>query len=139
MSDAQLLRLPVVLFRHAGQCFAFEAQYVRRQGRGDDLQYLPLIPYADLLSPDLQTASSTEHWLELGGRSTRRWRLGLPAPAEMIELPADCIYALPALLQTRRQFPAVQALALYRNELIALLSVNALQQIADTLVLESQH
>jgi len=136
VSAVPLLSLPVVLFRHAGQNFAFEAQYVSRQGVGDDLQHLPLINYADLFTPNLQAAATAVQWLELRGSLARRWRLGLQAPAELIELPVDCIYALPALLQTRQQFSALRALALYQNELIALLDVSALQRLADKLVLE---
>lgn len=138
MSASLLLSLPVVMFRHAGQCFAFEAQYVSRQGRVDGLEHLPLINYADLLTPNQHAASTVAHWLELHCSSTRRLRLGLQVPAELIELPADCIYALPALLQARRQFSALQALAVYKNELIALLDVKALQQMADSHGLESR-
>lgn len=136
MSDTQLVSLPIVMFHHAGQCFAFEAQYVRRQGRADDVEQLPLIAYSALFAPNQQSSSATAQWLELRGKSPRRWRLGLQAPAELIELPANCIYALPALLRARRQFPALQALALYDNELIALLDVNALQQIVDEITLD---
>lgn len=48
----------------------------------------------------------------------------------------DCIYALPAMLHVRRQFSALKALALYENELIALLDVSALQQIVDEAALD---
>lgn len=136
MSGAQLTRLPVVMFRHVGQCFALEAQYVSRQGRGDAVEQLPLIAYSALFTPSQQSTSATAQWLELRGKSTHRWRLGLQTPAELIELPADCIYALPALLHARRQFPALQALALYQNELIVLLDVNALQQSAAEIILD---
>lgn len=136
MSAMQLQSLPVVLFRHAGQCFAIEAQYVSRQGLVDDLQDLAVISFAGLLSPGKPTTEPAIAWLELRSSQARRWRLSLQASAELIELPADCIYALPTSLQVRRQFSAVQALAFYQNELVAILDVRALQHLADTLIQE---
>lgn len=136
MSAMQLQSLPVVLFRHAGQCFAIEAQYVSRQGLVDDLQDLAVISFAGLFSPGKPTTEPAIAWLELRSSQARRWRLSLQASAELIELPADCIYALPTSLQVRRQFSAVQVLAFYQNELVAILDVRALQHLADTLIQE---
>lgn len=136
MSAVQLQSLPVVLFRHAGQCFAFEAQCVSRQGLDYDSQGPAIINFADVFNPGMPTAEPTTAWLELRSSQARRWRLGLQTSAKLIELPADCIYALPISLHARRQFSAVQALALYQNELIAILDVSALQRHADALIQE---
>lgn len=125
-----MTHLPVVLFRHQGQRFALEAQYVRGQGQGSDLDDGGLTPFAKLLSPSSQAIVTAMQWLELSDCSAQSWRLGLEQPAELVELPVEAIHRLPSMLQGRSEFPALQALAWYQNELVALLSVEALFKLA---------
>ncbi len=132
MTAAMITCLPVVLFRHQEQYFALEAQYVSRQGQSDGLDDHTLTHFADLLSHNTQTVVTTAvHWLELCDGSMQPWRLGLQASAELVELSIESIYRLPVLLSARCQFSALQALAWYQNELVALLSVAALHEMLE--------
>jgi len=129
MSIERPLTLPVVMFRHQEQCFAIEAAYVRSQGcalanEGE----IDIRPFASLIDRTAKPYPGATQYLQLAGLSGS-WRLGLERPAELIELPVTNIYALPPLLQARRQFLALQALAWYQDELVSLLDARVLQQL----------
>ncbi len=130
MSRSSLSSLPVVMFRHQGHLFAFEAHYVRQQGQSDGSADQSLVCFAELLMPGAERIPSTGSWLELWAPSVQPWRLGLAAPAELLELSIDGIQPLPLLLQLRSQFSALQALAWHQHELVALLNVAELHKIA---------
>ncbi len=122
--------LAFVLFRHHGQRYAIEAQYVLRQGQLNPLDAESLTCFSDLLPLTAQPADSGEaQWLEIASRSTPPWRLGLEAPAELIELSVADIFPLPEILYSRRTFAALQAVALYQHELVALLNADVLFQL----------
>lgn len=127
MSGLLISDLPVVMFRCGGHYFAFEAQYVRQQGQFDPQNHFALPNAAALLTDDLIDAHQPMQWLVLQGASGELWQLSLPSRAELVVLSAECIHALPALLQRRREIPALQALAHYQDELVALLNVDQLQ------------
>lgn len=131
MSNPLITCLPVVLFHHQGHRFAVEAQYISKQGQADDLEDEALISFSDLYPSSQSPLATSRHWLELFNQAGQVWRLGLQRPAELIELPVSCINPLPALLQARSQLPALQALALYQGAVVALLNVDALQQMAE--------
>ena len=73
-------------------------------------------------------SSDLEHYLELAGLNGS-WKLGLEQSADLVELAVADISALPTLLQARRQFPALQALAWYQGQLVSLLDPKALQML----------
>lgn len=131
MNGTVITCLPVVLFRHQGQGYAIEASSVKKQGQFDRLDTDVLGNFSELFTAPSASAETAVQWLELQSDSGRAWRLGLSAAAELIELPAECIYPLPAILVAQRQLPALQALALFQNELIALLDAAALQQMLE--------
>lgn len=135
MNNPLITCLPIVIFHHQGHRFALEAQYISRQGQVVGLEDDAFIRFSDLLMPNEQTVVTVVQWLELLGQSGHTWRLGLEVPAELVELPIDCIHPLPSLLQARRQFPALQALAWYQGALVALLSVDGLYTMAEQLSL----
>lgn len=132
MSIERLLTLPVVMFRHQEQCFAIEAAYVRSQGcalANEDEMDIRL--FAALIDRTAKAYPAATQYLQLADLSGS-WRMGLETPAELIELAVTSIYALPPLLQARRQFLALHALAWYQGELVSLLDARALQQLAIT-------
>lgn len=122
--------VPVVMFRHQGQCFALEAHTVSRQGQFEALDDNKLINFANLITSEPHIAAPVAHWLELYTQSKQRWRLGLSATAELLELPAECIYPLPVALHMRRHFLALQALAVYQDTLVAILNAEVLYGLA---------
>ena len=137
MSSRVITYLPVVLFRHQGQCYAIEASAVKKQGQFDRLATEVLGNFSELFTAPLaSTESAAVQWLELQGNAGQAWRLGLSAAAELIELPVECIYPLPAILAALREMPALHALALFQNELIALLDAAALQQMLERKTVE---
>lgn len=131
MTKVPIVCLPAVMFRSQGQCFAFEAQYVRQQGQVDEIKHAGLVNAADLLVGNLSNTAIAVQWLALQSTSGVIWQLALPAPAELIELSATSIYPLPLMLQARRLLPALQALACYQGELVALLNVDVLQAMSE--------
>lgn len=131
MNGASITLLPVVRFRHQGQSYAIEAGAVTKQGQlhGQDVELLG--HFSDCFSAPLVNAEGVRQWLELQDDSGQTWRLGLSTAAELIELPVQCVYPLPAILVALRELPALQALALFQNELIALLDATVLQKMLE--------
>lgn len=122
--------LALVVFRHNGQNYAIEAQSVLRQGQVNPRDDAPMTCFSELLPANAQAPGGDElQWLEIASRSTPPWRLALNAAAQLIELPVDNIFPLPELLRSRRTFAALQAIAWHRQELVALLNVDALFQL----------
>ena len=129
MSVDPNLTLPVVLFKHQGQCFALEAACVCSQGSMLALAEQPsIVDFSALLDQRAPLQSAAEHYLELAG-PCGSWRLGLEQSADLVELPIADIHSLPPLLQVRRQFSALQALAWYQGQLVSLLDPKALQRL----------
>lgn len=132
MNSSAITCLPVVLFRHQGQGYAIEASAVKKQGQFGHLDTEVLGSFSELFTTPLASAEvAAVQWLELQSNSGQTWRLGLSAAAELIELPVECVYPLPAILASLRELPALHALALFQNELIALLDAAALQQMLE--------
>lgn len=131
MNGASITLLPVVRFRHQGQSYAIEAGAVTKQGQLDGQDVELLGHFADCFSTPLVNAEGARQWLELQDYSGQTWRLGLSTAADLIELPVQCVYPLPAILAALRELPALQALALFQNELIALLDATVLQKMLE--------
>lgn len=128
-------QLTVVLFCHQNQWFAFEASWVK--GQGSCSFYDPkalLLPFNQFLNQSTakDKAQQTTHWLRLAAQSTdaKPWLLGIASEAELIELPAEQIHALPPHLLARRTFPALQAVAWYQQRLVSIIDARVLQGLA---------
>ncbi len=129
MSTTPSMSLPVVMFCHQTHYFAVEAAQVRRQTSVAPVSQESVIAFADLLHgadhSDVDTRCT--QWLELVGTTQHFW-LGLHSPADLVELSQGDIYRLPITLQTRRQLPALRALAWYQDQLVSLLDARDLQR-----------
>ncbi|HKM28007.1 MAG TPA: hypothetical protein VJY57_11295, partial [Thiopseudomonas sp.] len=101
--------------------------YVRSQGSVlalDDQR--SVVTFSALLNQTAQVQPVIKHYLELTGPNGSLL-LGLEQSADLVELPIADIHSLPPLLQARRQFLALQALAWYQGQLVSLLDPKALQ------------
>lgn len=132
--------LPLVVFRQKNQLFALEAAFVRGQGRSDLLDATTkLLPFAQLLTPKTRSLTAkSAHWLGLAGSPSigkqGAWLLGIEADAELVELAVNQIHPLPPLLQARREFVALQAVAWYQQQLVSLIDARVLLKLAHPLL-----
>lgn len=139
-------QLPLVIFREQNQLFALEASFVGGQGRTDFLEAnAQVLPFSDFLMPKAHRTANqaaqfqSKHWLRLAGslktpNNKNPWLLGIESDAELIELPANQIHALPALLKARREFVALQAVAWYQQQLVSLIDARVLLTLAHPLL-----
>lgn len=137
-------QLPLVIFREQNQLFALEASFVGGQGRTDFLEAnAQVLPFSDFLIPKAngtaKQAAQSKHWLRLTSAlvspsSKTTWLLGIEGDAELIELPANQIHALPAILKASREFSALQAVAWYQQQLVSLIDARVLLKLAHPLL-----
>lgn len=119
MQDA---RVALVAFTLNGARFALEAACVQAMS-----DHRPKAAPAErchrasrLFPSRGEPSIDASHWLTLGD-DQGSWYLEVTGEVELIHLPANRIYPLPALLVERRQLPALVALGDYQGELLALL------------------
>jgi hypothetical protein len=120
--------LPLVVFSHQQHWYGVEACRVRARGAVAAIRPgQSIIPLTSLLpaTPDTLPVPACREWLRLSG-DQGDWLLGLSGEVDLLELPAACISPLPMLLQQRRLFSPITALALHQGRLITLLDARRL-------------
>lgn len=132
--------LSVVIFTSAGQLYGIESSAVRGRGRTQSL------PQASLLQDQVQertknrvvdfsvllgqSACLPDQWLRLKG-TEQDWFLGLTGEMELVELQVNQIHPLPRLLAARLEFHPLKALTWYQQQLVNLLDIRLLSQLAE--------